>query len=82
MIPPDAVYNIIIDPENKRVLKNIKEVISRKVLLEKGSRQVVEVELAATGNSSGGLASCQFMFFLTRTEKIILLSLNKDEQVL
>ena len=23
-LPPDAVYNIIIDPENKRVFKNIK----------------------------------------------------------
>jgi len=46
-LPPDAVYNIIIDPENKRVFKNIKEVISRKVLLDEGSRQVVEVEQAA-----------------------------------
>ncbi|KAF8643485.1 hypothetical protein HU200_066835 [Digitaria exilis] len=46
-LPPDAVYNIIIDPENKRVFKNIKEVISRKVLIDEGSRQVVEVEQAA-----------------------------------
>lgn len=46
-LPPDAVYNIIIDPENKRVFKNIKEVISRNVLLDEGSRQVVEVEQAA-----------------------------------
>ncbi|KAM0866365.1 hypothetical protein ACQ4PT_042681 [Festuca glaucescens] len=46
-LPPDAVYNIIIDPENKRVFKNIKEVVSRKVLLDEGSRQVVEVEQAA-----------------------------------
>ncbi|KAL6846347.1 hypothetical protein ACP4OV_023795 [Aristida adscensionis] len=46
-LPPDAVYNIIIDPENKRVFKNIKEVISRKVLLDEGSRQIVEVEQAA-----------------------------------
>lgn len=46
-LPPDAVYNIIIDPENKRVFKNIKEVISRNVLLDEGSRQIVEVEQAA-----------------------------------
>ncbi|KAJ3709347.1 hypothetical protein LUZ61_013052 [Rhynchospora tenuis] len=46
-LPPDAIYDIIIDPENKRVFKNIKEVISRKVLIDEGSRQVVEVEQAA-----------------------------------
>ncbi|KAH6809583.1 OBP32pep [Perilla frutescens var. frutescens] len=46
-LPPDAVYNIVTDPDNKRVFKNIKEVISRKVLVDEGSRQVVEVEQAA-----------------------------------
>ncbi|XWS69015.1 hypothetical protein CRYUN_Cryun04dG0143400 [Craigia yunnanensis] len=46
-LPPDAVYNIVIDPDNKRVFKNIKEVISRKVLFDEGQRQVVEVEQAA-----------------------------------
>ncbi|XVE92409.1 hypothetical protein REPUB_Repub01dG0094600 [Reevesia pubescens] len=46
-LPPDAVYNIVTDPDNKRVFKNIKEVISRKVLLDEGQRQVVEVEQAA-----------------------------------
>ncbi|XVE75035.1 hypothetical protein DITRI_Ditri12bG0065000 [Diplodiscus trichospermus] len=46
-LPPDAVYNIVIDPDNKRVFKNIKEVISRKVLVDEGQRQVVEVEQAA-----------------------------------
>nr|CAD1823871.1 unnamed protein product [Ananas comosus var. bracteatus] len=46
-LPPDAIYNIVIDPENKRVFKNIKEVISRKVLVDEGQRQVVEVEQAA-----------------------------------
>lgn len=46
-LPPDAVYNIVTDPDNKRVFKNIKEVISRKVLLDDGSRQVVELEQAA-----------------------------------
>ncbi|KAK6252533.1 hypothetical protein QUC31_014253 [Theobroma cacao] len=46
-LPPDAVYNIVTDPDNKRVFKNIKEVISRKVLVDEGQRQVVEVEQAA-----------------------------------
>ncbi|KAK4785829.1 hypothetical protein SAY86_002518 [Trapa natans] len=46
-LPPDAVFNIVIDPDNKRVFKNIKEVISRKVLVDEGLRQVVEVEQAA-----------------------------------
>ncbi|KAJ6837540.1 uncharacterized protein M6B38_120310 [Iris pallida] len=46
-LPPDAIYNIVTDPENKRVFKNIKEVICRKVLVDEGHRQVVEVEQAA-----------------------------------
>ncbi|CAO2828830.1 unnamed protein product [Amaranthus hypochondriacus] len=46
-LPPDAVYNIIIDPDSKRIFRNIKEVISRKVLVDDGSRQVVQVEQAA-----------------------------------
>ncbi|XP_023538140.1 uncharacterized protein LOC111798998 [Cucurbita pepo subsp. pepo] len=46
-LPPDAVYNIVTDPDNKRVFKNIKEVISRRVLIDEGSRQVVELEQAA-----------------------------------
>ncbi|XP_072992799.1 uncharacterized protein [Typha latifolia] len=46
-LPPDAIYNIVVDPENKRVFKNIKEVISRRVVLDEGFRQVVELEQAA-----------------------------------
>lgn len=46
-LPPDAVYNIVTDPDNKRVFKNIQEVISRRVLVDEGSRQVVELEQAA-----------------------------------
>lgn len=46
-LPPDAVYNIVTDPDNKRVFKNIKEVISRKVLVDEGLRQLIEVEQAA-----------------------------------
>lgn len=45
-LPPDAVFDIVIDPENKRVFKNIKEVISRKILVDEGLRQVVETEQA------------------------------------
>lgn len=46
-LPPDAVYDIVIDPDNRRVFKNIKEVISRRVLVDEGLRQVVELEQAA-----------------------------------
>ncbi|WCJ38453.1 hypothetical protein M5689_019514 [Euphorbia peplus] len=46
-LPPDAVYNIVTDPDNRRVFKNIKEVVSRKVLLDEGHRQLVELEQAA-----------------------------------
>ncbi|KAK8691530.1 hypothetical protein V6N13_075038 [Hibiscus sabdariffa] len=63
-LPPDAVYNIVTDPDNRRVFKNVKdppnagknskhtlkcdcEVISRKVLIDEGQRQVVEVEQSA-----------------------------------
>ncbi|XP_042410727.1 uncharacterized protein LOC122000383 [Zingiber officinale] len=46
-LPPESVFNIVTDPDNKRVFKNIKEVSSRKVLLDEGLRQVVEVEQAA-----------------------------------
>lgn len=46
-LPPDTIYDIVIDPENKRVFKNIKEVLSRRVLVDEGLRQVVDVEQAA-----------------------------------
>ncbi|KAE8690813.1 mov34 family protein [Hibiscus syriacus] len=46
-LPPDAVYDILTDPDSKRIFKNIKEVISRKVLVDEGQRQLVEVEQAA-----------------------------------
>ncbi|XP_038692267.1 uncharacterized protein LOC119990431 isoform X2 [Tripterygium wilfordii] len=46
-LPPDEVYNIVTNPDNKRIFKNIKEVVSRKVLIDEGLRQVVELEQAA-----------------------------------
>ncbi|XP_047330795.1 uncharacterized protein LOC124934323 [Impatiens glandulifera] len=46
-LPPDAIYNIVTDPDNKRVFKNIEEVVSRRVLIDEGHRQVVELEQTA-----------------------------------
>lgn len=46
-LPPDAVFDIVIDPDNKNVFKNIKEVRYRKILEDEGHRQLVEVEQAA-----------------------------------
>ncbi|XP_076920158.1 uncharacterized protein LOC143581218 [Bidens hawaiensis] len=46
-LPPDAIFNIVIDPDNRRVFKNIQAVLSRKVLLDEGSRQIVDLEQAA-----------------------------------
>ncbi|BBN17142.1 hypothetical protein MPTK1_7g12310 [Marchantia polymorpha subsp. ruderalis] len=43
-LPPDDVFDIIIDPNNRRVFKNVKEVTYRKVLEDDGNRQLVEVE--------------------------------------
>ncbi|KAG0610286.1 hypothetical protein M758_7G053700 [Ceratodon purpureus] len=60
-IPPDAVWNILIDPGNKRVFKNIQEVRSRKVLEDDGERQLVEVDQAAIWRFlwfSGTLSVC------------------------
>ncbi|CAH1420802.1 unnamed protein product [Lactuca virosa] len=37
-LPPDAIYTIVIDIDNKRVFKNIQEVLSIKVLFDEGSR--------------------------------------------
>ncbi|KAL0698950.1 hypothetical protein Bca4012_055072 [Brassica carinata] len=46
-LPPESVYNIFTHPDNKRYFKNIKESISRKVLMEEGPMQTVEVKQAA-----------------------------------
>ncbi|MED6143681.1 hypothetical protein PIB30_007979 [Stylosanthes scabra] len=48
-LPPDAVYNIVTDPDNRRVFKNIKEVISREVLVDEGHRQVMKFKQIKTG---------------------------------
>ncbi|CAM6041968.1 unnamed protein product [Sphagnum compactum] len=60
-IPPDAVYNILIDPGNKRVFKNIQEVRSRRVIEDDGHHQLVEVDQAAIWRFlcfSGTLSVC------------------------
>lgn len=31
-LPPDAVYNIVTDPDNKRVFKNIKVIYTNKIM--------------------------------------------------
>uniref|UniRef100_A0A1J3IME5 DUF220 domain-containing protein n=1 Tax=Noccaea caerulescens TaxID=107243 RepID=A0A1J3IME5_NOCCA len=46
-LPPESVYSIFTHPDNKRYFKNIKECISRKVLMEEGPKQTVEVKQAA-----------------------------------
>ncbi|KAJ7570126.1 hypothetical protein O6H91_01G107400 [Diphasiastrum complanatum] len=46
-IPPDAVFNIITDPDNKRVFKNIERLTYHRVLRDEGNRQLVEVEQEA-----------------------------------
>ncbi|KAG7647355.1 hypothetical protein AtNW77_Chr1g0026491 [Arabidopsis thaliana] len=46
-LPPELVYNIFTHPDNKRYFKNIKENISRKVLIDEGPKQTVEVKQAA-----------------------------------
>ncbi|GBG63634.1 hypothetical protein CBR_g38945 [Chara braunii] len=46
-LPADDVYRILVDPENCRVFKNIKEVKYRRVLKQDQYRQKVETEQAA-----------------------------------
>ncbi|KAL2641323.1 hypothetical protein R1flu_008910 [Riccia fluitans] len=60
-LPPSAVFDILSDPANKRVFKNIKEVKYRKVLEDYGHRQIIELEQAAIWRFlwlSGTLSVC------------------------
>lgn len=43
-LDPDGVYDILTDPNNHRVFKNIKEVTYRKVLENDGNQLSVELE--------------------------------------
>lgn len=69
-LPPDAIYNIVTDPDNKRVFKNIQEVLSRKVLLNEGSRQVVELEQAAIW---------RFLFWSGTISVHVMVDQNRDD---
>ncbi|KAL4586933.1 hypothetical protein LXL04_011581 [Taraxacum kok-saghyz] len=69
-LPPDAIYNIVTDPDNKKVFKNIQEVLSRKVLLDEGSRQVVELEQAALW---------RFLFWSGTISVHVMVDQNRDD---
>ncbi|GAB4839788.1 hypothetical protein Ancab_020498 [Ancistrocladus abbreviatus] len=72
-LPPDAVYNIVTDPDNKRVFKNIKnfclttsmtgqEVISRRALVDEGSKQGLIWSKQLSGGFFGGQEPSHSMF--------------------
>ncbi|GJP50622.1 hypothetical protein CLOM_g9765 [Closterium sp. NIES-68] len=63
-LPPDAVYNILIDPCNRRVFKNIRAVTFRRVLADDGDRQLVEVEQSAVGRFLVFSGSCDVRLFV------------------
>ncbi|PWA52870.1 hypothetical protein CTI12_AA447550 [Artemisia annua] len=69
-LPPDAIYNIVTDPHNKRVFKNIQEVLSRKVLVDEGTRQLVEIEQAAIW---------RFLWFSGTISVHVLVDQNRDD---
>ncbi|CAI5527555.1 unnamed protein product [Closterium sp. Naga37s-1] len=63
-LPPDAVYNILCDPCNRRVFKNIRAVTYRRVLEDDGDRQLVEVEQSAVGKFLIFSGSCDVRLFV------------------
>ncbi|CAI5511615.1 unnamed protein product [Closterium sp. Naga37s-1] len=63
-LPPDAVYNILCDPCNRRVFKNIRAVTYRRVLEDDGDRQFVEVEQSAVGKFLIFSGSCDVRLFV------------------
>ncbi|CAI5953736.1 unnamed protein product [Closterium sp. NIES-65] len=63
-LPPDAVYNILCDPCNRRVFKNIRAVTYRRVLEDDGDRQLVEVEQSAVGKFLIFSGSCDVRIFV------------------
>ncbi|TXG56267.1 hypothetical protein EZV62_017580 [Acer yangbiense] len=75
----DYPLNIVTDPDNDRVFKNIKEVISRKVLVDEGPRQVVELDQAAIWKFlwwSGTISVHVLVDQKFRTEKITEMLIN------
>jgi len=79
-LEPDAVYNIITDPNNRRVFKNIKEVCYRKVLEDDGNRQLVEVEQLGRWRflMFSGTFSSRVMVEQNRQEHQMLFNLVKE----
>ncbi|GJV47539.1 E3 ubiquitin protein ligase UPL2-like protein [Tanacetum coccineum] len=68
-LPPDAIYNIVTDPDNKRVFKNIQ------VLVDEGSRQVVEIKQAAILRFLCWSGTISVHVLVDHNEKITLSSL-------
>ncbi|XP_024378238.1 uncharacterized protein [Physcomitrium patens] len=79
-LEPDGVYDILTDPNNHRVFKNIKEVIYRKVLEDDGNRQVVEVEQLGRWKFLflSGTFPTRVMIEQKRQEKTIVFDLAKQ----
>jgi len=72
-LDPDGVYDIIIDPNNRHVFKNIKEVTYRKVLEDDGNRQLVEVEQ---------LGRWKFLFLSGSFASRVIVEQNRQEHAL
>lgn len=72
-LPPEGVYNIITDPNNRRVFKNIKEVVFRKVLEDDGNRQLVEVEQ---------LGRWRFLMLSGTFSSRVIVEQNRDEKLM
>ncbi|XP_024366129.1 uncharacterized protein [Physcomitrium patens] len=79
-LPPDGVFNIITDPNNRRVFKNIKEVVYRKVLEDDGNRQLVEVEQLGRWRflMLSGTFSSRVIVEQNREEKLMLFDLSRQ----
>ncbi|GJR06729.1 E3 ubiquitin protein ligase UPL2-like protein [Tanacetum coccineum] len=69
-LPPNAIYNNVTDPDNKRVFKNILEVLSRKVLVDEGSRQVVKIKQVAIW---------RFLWWLGTISVHVLVDQNRED---
>lgn len=79
-MPPDDVYNIVTDPNNRRVFKNIKEVAYRKVLQDDGNKQIVEVDQIGRWRflMMEGTFSCRVLVEQDRKEHSMIFDLVKQ----
>lgn len=69
-LDPDGVYDILTDPNNHRVFKNIKEVTYRKVLENDGNQLLVELEQ---------LGRWQFLVFSGSFSSRMIIKQNRRE---